>query len=158
MFSSGYTCTASPLMLSAFLTARLCLVILCFKVLPVSPMYTLPHSQGILYTTPLMLIGSVGVLTFVKQCLIVRVVLKTVLIFRSFTAFSTSSLSPRMYGRYRVSVLYSFFCLTHCLLFPFVEEPPGNLLWVAIGYKHIAKVFLLFGDIVSPTHSISSCH
>ena len=43
------TCTASPLLLSAFLTTCLRFVIVCFNVLPVSPTYALPHSHGILH-------------------------------------------------------------------------------------------------------------
>ena len=55
----------------------------CYSLLQHSSTYTLPHSHGILYTTPLTLMGSVGVLTFVRQRL---KVLKTVLTLRSLTA------------------------------------------------------------------------
>ena len=56
----------ATLLLSAFLMARLCSVMRSFNVLLVSPMYTLPHSHGIVYMAPLVLFGSARVLTFVR--------------------------------------------------------------------------------------------
>ena len=51
---------------NAIATGSFDITIRCFNVLLVSPTYTLPHSHGIMYTTPLVLFGSVGVLTFVR--------------------------------------------------------------------------------------------
>ena len=62
-------CTATALLLSPFFTARSCSLIRCVSVLPVSPMYSLPHSHGIEYTTPLWSRLFLGVLTFMRQLL-----------------------------------------------------------------------------------------
>ena len=54
--------------------------------------------------------------------------------------------------------MLSFFFLfvTHFLFLPFVKELPRHLLCTAIGYKHVAVVLFLFGDInvLSLWHSL----
>ena len=80
-------------------------------------------------------------LQFGRQCLKVRVVLKTVVVFISLIALSMLSLSSRMHGKQRVSFLSSSSASFTCSWF--VEE------LLAIGYKHVAMVLLPFGYVVS---------
>ena len=60
---------AMALLVLVCLTAALCSAIRVFNHLPVSPMYTEPHSQGIWYTMPFCFLGGVGVLTWVRRFL-----------------------------------------------------------------------------------------
>ena len=55
---NGNHFSSIPLSVSPLCPARLCSLILTDNNHPVSPMYVCPHSQSILYTTPLIFRGS----------------------------------------------------------------------------------------------------
>ena len=98
---------------------------------------------------------STGVWTFVKQRLKVSFVLKTVLIFKSFKTVSTLSLSPRIYGRYRVSVLSSFSVWFTALAFVLLK----NVLVISSGQPFATNTLQrcsFFLVTLSPLHTFSA--
>lgn len=90
---------------------------LILSVRPVSPMYTAPHSHGILYISPLTSIGSCLPFTLTSLFLIVVCVLCIVMMLRC-ARLSTFSLRPLMCGIH--SVLASFLPVCLLCLFSFL--------------------------------------
>ncbi len=87
---------------SPLLQASLCPFYLCSNLLIVSPMYTLPQLQGILYTMDGSVVMGIVTLIFVRCDHSISPDLNAVLMLKSLHTLWMLSLNPAMYGIVRI--------------------------------------------------------